>query len=131
ETCSSPRPRHLRDLLQEGRFAASQRIAQLAWLSSFGPLAFLLVWRVPLAIIVEAWRRTSGKALQPWLTALGEFEALCALAGYAYENPDDVFPELIADGLCFDAFELGHPLLPRRRCVRNDVSFGGVRSFGW
>jgi DNA mismatch repair ATPase MutS len=43
------------------------------------------------------------------------------MAGYAFENPDDVFPEVVEAGPLFDAEALGHPLLPRDRCVRNDL----------
>ena len=36
-----------------------------------------------------------GPAIRRWLMAVGELEALSALAGYAYEHPADPFPELI------------------------------------
>jgi hypothetical protein len=107
--------------------AASQRIFRLARLVSLSTLAFFLLRSVPLGLAVEAWRRASGPALARWLTAVGEFEALCALASYAYEHPADPFPELVQNGPCFEAEELGHPLLPRDRCVCNDVCLGGER----
>jgi len=59
-----------------------------------------------------------------WLAAIGEFEALGALAGYAYEHADDPFPEIVDAGRGFEAEALGHPLIPGSRCVRNDVSLG-------
>jgi DNA mismatch repair ATPase MutS len=59
-----------------------------------------------------------------WLDAVGDIEALGALAVYAYENPDDPFPEIVEQGARFDGEQLGHPLLPRRSCVRNDVRLG-------
>jgi DNA mismatch repair ATPase MutS len=52
-------------------------------------------------------------------------EALNALAGYAYEHPDDPFPELVDRGPVFDAEDLGHPLIPEETCVRNSVRLGG------
>src|SRR5207245_2516811 len=60
-------------------------------------------------------------AIARWLSAVGEFEVLSALAAYAYENPDDAFPEIMTAPTCYDGQDLGHPLLPRARCVRNDV----------
>jgi DNA mismatch repair ATPase MutS len=51
-------------------------------------------------------------------------EALCSLAGYAYEHPGDPFPEIAAEGACFDAEGLGHPFIPENSCVRNDVRLG-------
>jgi DNA mismatch repair ATPase MutS len=55
-------------------------------------------------------------------------EALSALASYAYEHPDDPFPEFTGDTPWFDGQALGHPLLPEIRSVRNDVRLGaGLR----
>jgi hypothetical protein len=125
EGWTSARLVRLRKSLQAGTRSSSQGIRQLARLVSLGPLAFLLLWTMPLAMSVEAWRRASGSGLAQWLSVIGEFEALCALAGYAFENPADVFPEIESCGPCFDALDLGHPLLPRDRCVPNDVCLCG------
>jgi hypothetical protein len=125
ETWTSSRLGGLRAILYERDRAASHcivRLARLVWLS---PLASFVLWTAPLALAVEAWRRTSGPALARWVAAVGECEALCALASYAYDNPGDPLPELVPQGPCFGAEELGHPLLPRGRCVRNDVCLGG------
>ena len=69
------------------------------------------------------WAR-SGAAIARWLTAVGELEAFCAFAAYAYEHPADAFPEVVEGSPCFDAVGLGHPLIPDERCVRNDVRLG-------
>ncbi|MBY0524952.1 MAG: hypothetical protein K2R98_16220 [Gemmataceae bacterium] len=88
----------------------------------FAPIAFLLLWPAHMAFAIEKWRAVSGAAIARWLSAVGDFEALCALAAYAYENPSDLFPEMLDEGPCFDGTALGHPLLPRGECVRNDLS---------
>jgi DNA mismatch repair ATPase MutS len=62
-----------------------------------------------------------AEPLRIWLQAWGEFEALNALAGYGFENPDNTFPEFADGGACFEAREMGHPLLSRTSCVANDV----------
>jgi hypothetical protein len=90
----------------------------------FIPVAFLLLWETQILLAIEAWRTRSGAAIPRWLTALGEFEAFCALASYAYEHPQDPFPELVADGPRFDGVEVGHPLLPKAQCVRNSLALG-------
>lgn len=87
------------------------------FLRVFGPP---LLYTTQLAFGVEAWRKRAGPQVRRWLEALGEMEALSALAGYAYEHPEDPFPEF-ADSVLFDAEALGHPLLPASRLVRNDV----------
>src|SRR5205814_2285908 len=84
-----------------------------------------LLYDMQLAFAIEAWRAQSGRDVAAWMEAAGEFEAISALAGYAYEHPRDPFPEIVADAACFDADGLGHPLLPDARCVRNDLKLGG------
>ncbi|HEY7476513.1 MAG TPA: hypothetical protein VH679_15940 [Vicinamibacterales bacterium] len=82
----------------------------------------LLLWDLHLVYAIERWRRTSGPALRRWLTTVGEMEALLSLAGYAYEHPDDVFPEVEDGGtLLYDGEGLGHPLISDAETVRNDV----------
>jgi hypothetical protein len=119
-------------LLTEG-VPPSRRLAELVRLlelldsarnSLFGMIAPLLLWTTQVALAVEDWRRRTGPFLNRWLAVIGEVEALTSLAGYAYENPTDPFPELIDTGPFFDAGGLGHPLLPRDRCVVNDVKLG-------
>ena len=120
---TSPRLRELRAVLDSGLDPAppSQRIARLGNLVDllesrrnqfFAPFAYLLMVVTQVAYAVEAWRARSGKAVGRWLRAVGEFEALCALAAYAYENPDDPFPEVVAGvGPLFNGEGLAHPLL--------------------
>ncbi|HYK89670.1 MAG TPA: DNA mismatch repair protein MutS [Acidobacteriota bacterium] len=91
----------------------------------FAPLAALLLWKTQIAFAVEAWRRRSGPLVPRWLEAVGELEALCSLAGYSYEHPDDPFPEILEEGDGFVGEKLGHPLIPENRCVRNDVRLQG------
>jgi hypothetical protein len=121
---SAPLCRIQAALMVDGR-PASQHIARLAGRVGFWPLASLLFWTPPLAFASEAWRRRLGPALTRWLDAVGEFEALSAVAAYAFDNPGDPFPEMTTDGPRFDAQALGHPLLPKARCVGNDVTLGG------
>lgn len=85
----------------------------------------VVFWTVHLVYAVEAWRRKSGPKVRRWLLAVGEMEALCSLAGYAWEHPDDPFPDFAQDGACFEGEALAHPLLPAARAVRNDVRLGG------
>lgn len=90
----------------------------------FMPIAIVLLWPVHGAWWIDQWRRHFGHAVGVWLDAAGEIEALSSLASHAYEHPADAFPEIATNGGCFEAEELGHPLLPVADCVRNDVAFG-------
>ena len=83
-----------------------------------------VLYTVHLAFAVEAWRARSGPAVRRWLAAVGEMEALCSLAGYAYEHPADPFPDFTGDSPCLDCEAVAHPLLPGDRAVCNDVRLG-------
>jgi hypothetical protein len=134
EQFRSPRLAQLRAALQTTGKAPSQRIEQLAALLElldskrnlyFAPFAALLLWTTQLAFALEAWRRATGPAIRGWLEAVAQLEALGALATYAAENPEDPFPEVVEEGPVFDGEGLGHPLLPKAACVRNDLRLGG------
>src|SRR5204863_8120456 len=74
---------------------------------------------------IDRWHAAYGPAVAEWLRAVGELEALAALATFAYERPGDPFPEFAEDGAVFEADALGHPLIAPPSAVRNDVRFGG------
>ena len=48
-----------------------------------------------LALAIERWKARHARDLRDWLDAWAEFEALNALACYAHEHPEDVFPEML------------------------------------
>ncbi|HEX5419516.1 MAG TPA: mismatch repair protein [Gammaproteobacteria bacterium] len=81
-----------------------------------------LMYSVQLARSAEEWRGAHGPAVQPWLEAAGEIEALISLAAFSYEHPSDPFPDFIDGPASFHAQALCHPLLPSTECVRNHVS---------
>jgi hypothetical protein len=130
-TFTSPRLVNLHADLN-GPEPPSQQIARLGNLLDllaqrrnqlFLPFALLLLWGTQCAFALERWRLRNGPKVATWLGVVGQFDALCALATFAYENPDDPFPEVLPDGPFYDGEGLGHPLLPR--AVRNDLRLGG------
>jgi hypothetical protein len=134
ERFTSPRLVALEQALLTDGVPPSKRIAQLrtlmSWLDSthnmmFAPIAFALLLRQQLAIAIDRWHQAYGPAVAEWLRAVGEVEALTALATFAYERPDDPFPELADHGPAYDADGLGHPLIAAEVGVRNDVHLGG------
>ncbi len=129
-TFVAPKLVALQAALRPGASTAIRQLSQLvALLSSrrnviFAPISGLLMWATNLAFIVEAWRGRHGRAVPAWLDAIGEFEALAAIAGFAAEHPDFVFPRLTEPAAPhFAATALAHPLLPDS-AVANDVAFG-------
>jgi hypothetical protein len=86
-------------------------------------------WSAQLVFAAERWQLEFGPAIRGWLNAVGELEALTALAGYAYEHPRDVFPGFVrpesgGHGAVFDAEGIAHPLLPAAKAVPNDLKLG-------
>jgi len=136
ETFQAPLLRELQARLRTGNEPqASDHIAHLGRLGErldwtenliFGPIAFALLWTAQVAMAIERWRGAWGGRIGEWIDTAGEFEALCSLAGYAFERPADVFPELTgASGGCFEAQALAHPLIQDSEAVPNDVQLGG------
>jgi hypothetical protein len=133
EQFTSARLVELRAALDVAGLAPSQQIAKLKRLIElldsrrnlfFAPIAFILLWPMQIAMAIELWRQRSGPAVGRWLAAIGEIEALSSLAGYAFEHPEDPFPELVEDGALFDAEQLGHPLIARAQNVLTNLTLG-------
>jgi len=136
ETFESERLRKLTHSLDATRLTASAEIHRLERLverldwarnTFFRLFAALLVWIPQFAMAIEKWRIRFGPRIGEWISAAGEFEALCSLASFAYERSDAVFPELApGDAPVFDARELRHPLIERDVAVPNDVTLSGA-----
>lgn len=105
----------------------------------------LFFWELRQIMRIEAWKEQYAGELPSWLTAIGQVDALNSLATFAYNHPDYIYPTILpeegdmqkqtelcrkpgsvheAEGLSpfrFRAKALGHPLMHRDRCVRNDI----------
>ena len=127
----SPRLAEIRsDMMTQGIVPshAIRRLKRLAdmldWRRNaiFAPISAAVSWPLHLASAIESWRREFGSKVLAWLSAVAEYEALSSFAAYAYEHPDDPFPEFIeSPSAQFEGTGLGHPLVPAARMVRNDV----------
>ena len=101
------------------------------WLESrrnqlFAVIAWALLLPEQLSFAIEAWRARYGALAVRWLAAIGEMESLASLATFSFEHPDFPFPELLADKAppSLAATGLGHPLIPAKNRVPNDVGLG-------
>lgn len=90
----------------------------------FALIAPLLAWATQIAFAIEAWRARTGQHIPRWVDAVGEFEALAALATYAAEHPEHTFPAFVSPPSAIEAQALAHPLLPAS-AVANDIAMGG------
>ena len=134
EQFEAPRLQALKTELSSHHLAGSQAIARLRTIvehirSLENPLMralnIPLLYAVQAAYAAEAWRSAHGVAVRSWLAAVGEVEALLSVSAYSYEHPADPFPEFVEGPPCFIAEQLGHPLIPAAKCVRNDISVCG------
>lgn len=135
-TFASSRLKALAEELRDHRGSASialRRLATIAdWIDARESMFIKIVdipllYTVQVGLAAEHWRRRSGAGLARWLSAIAEIEALVSISTYAFEHPQDPFPEFAAapgGGPVFEAEALGHPLIPVSRCVRNDVRLG-------
>jgi DNA mismatch repair ATPase MutS len=89
----------------------------------------MLLLGTQLFLSIEKWKVEHGASLTRWLSDWGEFEALMALAGYAYEHSENTYPDFLAGETAFEARGLGHPLLPESVCVGNDVNLNSKTRF--
>lgn len=110
--------------------AAIRRLAGIAvYLESrrnqfFRVFDLFTFWSAQLVFATERWQREFGSSIRGWLDAVGEFETLTALAGFAYEHPEYVFPEFAEVGPLFEAQGFAHPLLPVDNAATNDLKLG-------
>jgi len=136
ETFQAPLLLQLIGQLQLGGLPAGLQIRRLErlidWLGAGShPLIkivqFALLWPLQVALAIEMWRRQSGAHIGEWIKALGEFEALSALASLAFERPGWSFPSLLPPTQAnFTATGLRHPLIEDQRCVPNDVTLNNA-----
>lgn len=121
-----------RRLTGNGGADASRGIARLARVSDWADSrhnVFMRLSELPflatpqIAYAAQAWRARHGAQLRDWVDAVGDFEALLSIAGYAYEHPADVFPDLLeGQAASFDATEIAHPLIAAAEAVRNTLA---------
>ncbi len=133
EKFEHPRLQRLRSGLQASGIPVSVRLQHFERLFGFAALRaskelhfilnFAFLWDVHTVFRLDRWRATEGVGVRGWFDALAELEAFAALATWAFEHPDDAWPELDEGPVHFEAVELGHPLLDAP--VRNPVELKG------
>jgi hypothetical protein len=80
----------------------------------------LLLWDLQMLIRLGKWKVKYGSGFPAWLEMTGRIDAFNSLANYSFNNPGYAWPELSGDGTIFRAADLGHPLIPAGRRIRND-----------
>jgi hypothetical protein len=138
EKFSSPLLQELQSRFHHGDVSASEGIARLGSLCDLEnsrlnivlrALDLPLLFSLQVGFALQRWRQKYAQLVDSWMNALGQMEALMSLAAFAYEHPQDSFPEFNDPGvpLGLAAESLGHPLIAAAACVRNHVRLGDDR----
>ena len=80
-----------------------------------------LFWELRQIMRIEAWKEKHTSELPSWLKAIGEMDAYCSLATFAYNHPEYIYPQITSTPFSMEAEALGHPLMNRDKCVCNDI----------
>lgn len=84
-------------------------------------LNILILRDIRHALLLEEWKATYGTHLSQWFDTLAQVDAYNSLGSFAFNHPDYVYPHLTNHYFMMEGKGLGHPLLDRKRCVRNDI----------
>ncbi len=100
----------------------------------FFPVEVATLWNFHLLWLLERWQAEAGGSVRGWLAALGEMEALLALATLHHDHPTWNFPELDDSPQAertpqIAGSNIAHPLLPPDRAVGNNIAIGPPGSF--
>jgi predicted ATPase len=135
----APLLQHLQHQLTADGLRANEQMRRLGRIMALADLRswffFIVVqlatlWNVHVLWLLERWQRRAGHQVRNWLEALGELEALAALATLSHDHPEWTSPQFVRDGTPeLHAQNLGHPLLVPVVCVRNDVALGPPGTF--
>ena len=87
------------------------------------PIQALTLWDFHVLRALDRWRASAGPHVRTWMAALGELDALSALAAPRHDNPAWAVPEVDLEPVIV-AQALGHPLIAEGRRVSNDVQVG-------
>jgi len=81
----------------------------------------LIFWELRQVMRIEQWKDTHAKDLPRWIETIGEIDAYCSLATFAYNHPEYIYPKICSQSFHLQAKGLGHPLMDRNKCVRNGI----------
>ena len=81
----------------------------------------LIFWELRQVMRIEQWKDTHANDLPRWIETIGEIDAYCSLATFAYNHPEYIYPKICSQSFHLQAKGLGHPLMDRNKCVRNGI----------
>jgi DNA mismatch repair ATPase MutS len=89
----------------------------------------LFMFSIHLLFALEKWRNRYRGMIPEWFAMLAEFDAMSGLAAFSFNNPGFVYPKSVSGDFILEAREIGHPLIPHKECVTNDIEINGWKQF--
>jgi hypothetical protein len=80
------------------------------------------LWDLQSTLRIQQWMLNYQFHVEAWLEVIYEFDAAMSMANFIYNHPTFIFPEVVEEEGSFIAVQLGHPLIPFEKCIRNDIS---------
>ncbi|MDD3040590.1 MutS family DNA mismatch repair protein [Bacteroides sp.] len=82
----------------------------------------LVFWELHQVMRIEKWKESHAYDLPRWLEAIGNIDAYCSLATFAYNHPEYIYPKIGSHSFHLKAEALGHPLMDRNKCITNGIT---------
>lgn len=130
---------HTVKTLAEGDISAFKAVHQLSVISKAFDyrlnmfagilLNIFFLWDIRQSIRLEKWKIKYGHVLSLWLETLAQVDELCSLAGFAFQHPEAVFPEIATEDFQVQGKNLKHPFIDPALCVGNPVDIDGWNRF--
>ncbi|HTN36453.1 MAG TPA: hypothetical protein VL053_05225 [Arachidicoccus sp.] len=136
---SSSKLKQLQQKLDDSRYPASSFQHLISLLNALDNrlnllmaliLNGLLLWDLNCLIRIEKWNVQFKELFPAWMEVIGEADALISLAGYNFNHPEFVVPEILDEklrgGFYMEMQAAGHPLLYPGPCIENDLLQSGT-----
>jgi DNA mismatch repair ATPase MutS len=80
---------------------------------------------VHLLLATENWKLKYKLLIPEWFDIVGKIEAFSSLGNFSFNNPDFINPKAVNESFILHAKNMGHPLIPKDTCVKNDIRING------
>lgn len=92
-------------------------------------LNIFFLWDFKQCIQLEKWKSQHHDDLKDWFDNLAGVDELCSFAGFAFNHPQSVFPEIVEGHFELKATNAKHPYIDQNKCVGNIISFNNWKQF--
>ena len=82
----------------------------------------IFLYDLHLVSALEKWKRENYDELNEWLKRVYKLDVLVSFSGFALQHPEFSFP-VVESEFCFEAKDLGHPLILANKRKTNDFTF--------